>query len=470
MRFTRRSALLVLAALCVATALLFVRPHATPGPVMRDFESYYAAGATWLRGADPYSAAIWQAERSVPGVDASRYELLPFVGPPAFLPLWSLVARLPFAAAAALWGIVLAAALALVIVTALRLADTRVTVVALLATLVVAVGFGPITSDIALGQVALPAFASALLACSVLGRRPIAAALASFFAAAQPNVSLVLLSQAGRRRAVFAFAIAAAAFAAASLYACGPHALTGYVALLAAHGGAERFSAIQVTPGAIAYGFGAPASLAQFVGVAAAVIAVVLWIVYSLRVRDDGARLAFTCAILPFAVPFFHEHDLSIAFVPAVYAVMRSDRRLVPVALCGALLVAIDWLGIAQRPDGVTQSFLLAAGAFAAYAALRDDLPWRSFALPAVPLGIALLAGFAASMHPAPIWPDAMHVFRPIAGESVSNTWAAEQRASGLLDPNAFWALLRCGSLAGCALLAFVSLRCSRTRRARGGS
>lgn len=426
---------------------------------MRDFESYYAAGATWLRGSDPYGTGIWQAERGVPGVDPSRYELLPFVGPPAFVPLWSLAARLPFGAAAAVWGAVLAASLAVVIVTALRLAKRRVTAVAVFATLTIALGFGPLTSDIALGQVALPAFACALIACVVLGRRPAGAAVAAFFAAVQPNVALVLLSQLQRRRALLAFAGAATAVGLASVLALGPHALSAYASLLAAHGAAERFSAIQITPAAIAYGFGAATPVARFVGWAVAAVAAIVWIAGMLRLRDDGAQFAFTCAMLPFAVPFFHEHDLSIAFVPALYAVFRSDRSLMPVALCGALFVAIDWLGIAQRPDGIAQTVLLALGALAGYAALRDDLTWRSLALPALPLVLALLAGVVAPAHPAPIWPDAMHAFVPPLPQTAASIWEAEQRASGLLDPNAFWALLRCGSLAGCALLAFASWR-----------
>ena len=56
---------------------------------MRDFESYWAAGSAWSAGDDPYSRQIWRAERLVPGVNANREELLPFVGPPFGLPLWA---------------------------------------------------------------------------------------------------------------------------------------------------------------------------------------------------------------------------------------------------------------------------------------------------------------------------------------------------------------------------------------------
>ena len=71
-----------------------MRPVGTPGPLLRDFEAYYAAGATWALGGDPYGREVWRVERRVPGVDASHEELLPFVGPPFSLPLWRSFAAL----------------------------------------------------------------------------------------------------------------------------------------------------------------------------------------------------------------------------------------------------------------------------------------------------------------------------------------------------------------------------------------
>lgn len=62
---------------------------------MRDFEAFYAAGVAANHGADPYGRAIWDAEKTIPGVDLSHNETLPFVGPPAGLPLWRALARLP---------------------------------------------------------------------------------------------------------------------------------------------------------------------------------------------------------------------------------------------------------------------------------------------------------------------------------------------------------------------------------------
>ena len=123
----RRSAFALIAlALAVLAATAF-RPPPTIGPFARDFEAYYAAGATWNAGGDPWSRDIWQTERTIPGVDATRDELLPFAGPAASLPLWSVLARLPFDAARVVWLILLAPAFAILAVAAAALAHVRLT-------------------------------------------------------------------------------------------------------------------------------------------------------------------------------------------------------------------------------------------------------------------------------------------------------------------------------------------------------
>ena len=111
--------LLPLAFALVVVAVTSFRPAATPGPFLRDFEAYWSAGSAWNARTDPYGRAILNAERAVPGVDASRDELLPFVAPPPTVALWSLVARLPYVVAANLWcALLVIAAIALAAVVA----------------------------------------------------------------------------------------------------------------------------------------------------------------------------------------------------------------------------------------------------------------------------------------------------------------------------------------------------------------
>lgn len=453
-----RAALLVCAAIAVLYALLFARPHPTPGPPMRDFEAYYAAGAL-THGLSPYGTKIWSVEQYLDGVNARRYEVLPFVSPPATLPVWSAIARLSFAQANAVWrGIELASLAALVLVV-LRFTGSPITIASFFALAIASLGFGPLTSAVALGQVALPAFLFAALA---LLAPPVA-----LFAWTQPNVALVLLSQWDQRKAVASFVLTFAIFIAVCIAVSGVQGTQQYLDLLQMHDAAERFSAIQLTPAAIAYGFGAAPAAASGIGAVIAFAAIAFWFTGVRRIKDPIARFAFTCAMLPLVLPFFHEHDLLVAFVPAVLFVIRADSRIWPLASIGALLCATDWFGLAQRPDGWLQTLLLVGSMAAALVALRPDAHWRMLLAPAsVLLLIGAVSVFAAH-DPAPIWPDAMRALpNGVRALDISAVWHAEQLASGLLTPNPFWAILRSLSLTGCALLAYAGLIVARVRPA----
>ena len=438
-----RAVLIACAVTAVLVAVLFERPHPTAGPPMRDFEAYYSAGVLWQHGQWPYGTAIWNVEKTLEGVSAQRYEALPFVGPPALLPPLSLVARLPFAAANGVWRALLVVALAGIALMTLRLCEPRITPATTLAIAAVAVGFGPLTSALALGQIALPAFFFAVLA---LRRR-----LAAIFAFAQPNVALTTIAD------WRVFATGAGIFALACLAVAGLHGSLDYIAVLREHSAAERFSAIQITPAAIAYGLGATEQLALEIGTAIAIAAVVAWFVLIRRLPDNVSRFCATCALAPLVMPFFHEHDLLILFVPAVVYAVRADARTWPLAAAGALLCATDWLGLAQRPDGTIQTLLLAGAFGAALVSLRDDARVQMLLVPVVLLALIGVAGIAAQSHPAPVWPDAMSASPAISGtKSIAAAWHAEQSATGLFQRNAFWALLRCLPLLGCAALAYA--------------
>jgi hypothetical protein len=450
-----RSALLAVAALSVLAALFFARPHPTPGPPMRDFEAYYAAGNTWQDGGDPYSVEIWQSEKRLAGVSPQRYEMLPFVGPPAILPVWGVFAHFPFSAANVLWRSVLLLFTVVLVLLTLRVTAQRVTAFTFIAGAVFALGFGPLTSAIALGQFALPAYVCAVFALIWLP--------AGIFAWGQPNVALSLLSVAGRLRGALMFTGGLTVFAVACIAVAGPQGTLHYLSVLHAHGQAEQFSAIQITPAAIAYGFGLQPNAATNVGVAVAICTAVLWFALMRSVPDNLTRFCATCALLPLAMPFFHEHDLVILLVPSFYCVLRCSARQWPFAATASLLCATDWLGLAQRPDGEIQTLLLVGAAGVALFVLREDLHLRALLVPAAALAAIAVAGVFASAHPAPVWPDAMHGLSNVMPQHTALAWHAEQVATGLMAPNAMWALLRCLPLAGCALLAFASFASSRS-------
>ena len=450
--------LLGVAFAAIACAIFLVRPASTPGPTLRDFEAYWSAGAAWNAGENPYGRAIWSFERTVNGVTPSRDELLPFVGPPPAVALWSLFARLPYDRAAAIWIGVLLAALAVMVATTLRGALTAPTPSAVLAALALAIGFGPLTSDLALGQIALPSFAAAALV--VVARSQWAGMAAAYLAFAQPNASGGLISQLGRNRATGAIALGILATYVLGAMTAGWSWPIAYAQVLAAHAGAERLSAIQLTPAAIACGFGASPGAAAVVGFACAGLAIAAATLIATRTSDTFARFAAFSALVPFVTGFVHEHDLLIAYAAAAWCALRTRGRTRALALAGTLLVAVDWLGLAQRPTGILQSALLALAALLAFSALGETQQWRTQWIAAAAVALLFCLGaFAGAHHPAPVWPDALGEFRAAPAASAAAVWLEEQRVAGLTAAVPAWALLRAFSLTGCALLAYAIYR-----------
>ncbi|MGC1381587.1 MAG: hypothetical protein WA814_11270, partial [Candidatus Baltobacteraceae bacterium] len=212
---------------------------------------------------------------------------------------------------------------------------------------------------------------------------------------------------------------------------------------------------------------GATPLAAHAVAVAFACLAVAAAIALAIRVRDSFARFAAFAALAPFVAGFFHEHDLLVAYAAAGWCALRARSGARYAALAGTLLVSIDWLGLAQRPTGIAQSCLLALAALAAFAALGTEHDARGTLVAAIPLGALLaIAAWAAAIHPAPVWPDALGPFHAFPGATAAEVWLAEQRATGLMAAQPAWAALRALSLLGCALLAYAIYRhsaCCRT-------
>ncbi|HEY0614529.1 MAG TPA: glycosyltransferase 87 family protein [Candidatus Elarobacter sp.] len=453
-------------------ALTLFRPAPTTGPFARDFEAYYAAGATWNAGGDPWSRAVWRVERTIPGVDASRDELLPYVGPAAALPLFGALARLPHRTAVALWTMLLAIAYAAIVAAAATLCGVRRRT-ALLGGALLAIASGPGTSAIALGQAALLAAAGIAWALVAYERGALAGgALATLVAGIQPNLAIVLLARVRDRTALLGAALAAPAFAALTWWAGGgPGGFAAYLHRLGEHGRAEGFDAIQHTPAAIAWAFGAPAATATAAGAACALAAVAATAVAIARARlgaRDGTLLAI--AALPTAVPFFHEHDFVVELLPLTVLALSAAGRARALGGIAAVLICVDWLGIAQRPPAATQIVLLGFAVACAYALLATTPRMtRADAVPFAALAAAAaLAVPLARAHPAPTWPDALPSgFRAPALADASAVWAAEQRAAGLEKRDPAWATLRALPLAGCVVLG-VGLVLTLRRPQRG--
>jgi hypothetical protein len=425
--------------------------------VFRDFESYYAAGATWRYHGDPYGRDVWRTERTIPAVDASRDELLPFVGPPFGLPVWDALARLPWPRATIVWGTVVSLSLATIVLGSLRLARVRADGFDVASVLIVAAGFGPLTSGVALGQVAVVSCAAIVLVPLLLGpRRTFAAALAVLAAALQPNLAIVLAARlTGTRMWIATLFAATVAIGGSAIALDQVGGLAHYFEILRAHAAAERFLAIQTAPAAVARALGASASLAAIAGIACAIgaIAGVAVQCASRRYAPDD-RMLLACAAAPFAFPFAHEHDFTIALLPALVTIRRASGLTWAIAAVGLLLVGTDWLGLAQRPSGALETATLTLGAALALVVLARGALRPYHAVPiVVAFAVLAIAPFAAA-HPLPTWPDALGPdFHERFDAPAAAVWHDEQTRSGIGALVPLWGALRLASLGGCLLV-----------------
>lgn len=458
---TRPNPFALAALLFFALAILVFRAAPSGAAFPRDFEAYYAAGATWNAGGDPWSRDVWRVERTFPGVDATRDELLPFVGPAITLPLWSLLARLPLTVAIDAWLALLAFALGVLAVAAAILAGVALTPANAARTFFFAAIAGSTISDIALGQVALVAAAAVALTLLALLRRSPWAVLAALVAAVQPNVALPLAARLTERRSAAMLIAAAVLFVALTLALGGGVAgFFTYLHRLAEQGTSERFDIIQYGAPAILAASGVPRGAAVLAGNACALLAALAAasVAWRLRAQPLAATLP-AIALVPWIVPFFHGQDFVVELIPAIVLAASEDARVRALAGVAAICIFSNWLGIAQRPDDAIHDACLIFAAACAIPLLPnrsacDASPWPPLAACVL---LALIAVPLALASPAPVWPDTLGAFHAAANLDAAAVWAAEQRAAGLTAVLPATAVLRAVALAGCALLALAA-------------
>ena len=217
---------------------------------------------------------------------------------------------------------------------------------------------------------------------------------------------------------------------------------------------------IQYGVPAILASFHVAPGTAAFAGNAVGLLAVAGAAFGAIRLRAQP-RIAVTIAIaaLPWAVPFFHEHDFVIELIPAIVLAASSNARVRMLAGVAATCVLVDWLGIAQRPHAAAQTVCLAFAVACAFAALPNRSLRAASPLPPL-VACALLSLIAvplALVFPAPVWPDALGAFHAAANLDASAVWAAEQQRAGLDAFVPAWGILRAIPLLGCATLAVAA-------------
>ncbi|MDQ2865687.1 MAG: glycosyltransferase 87 family protein [Candidatus Eremiobacteraeota bacterium] len=450
-----RRVLAITAAACIGVALLAIHSPSERGPAMRDFEAYYAAGSATNAHSDPYAASLFHYEQRIPGVEVSRPELLPFVGAPPALLLWSALARIDYARAAKLWLVVLCAALAATIAVAVARCGKAGVGDACVASLC-ALSFVPITSGISLGQPALLAYAAAAIALFAATRSTGVTALGVIGCAVQPNVGLASLPIIGKKRGAVAFAISLPVLYLAGAAYLGFDWPIGYGRILTAHAIAERFIAIQYTPAAVLFGFGCLRALSVQFGIAIAIAALVLAVFGIARTQSLERRFGIACCALPLLSGFVHEHNFVLLFIPALWAARRFPARTQAIVVLAFGLTAVNWLDFAQQPRAVAQDAVLAFAALAAIVAWQSERTVFSYGAAVATCGIVAIGAYAGLHHPAPIWPNDMRPFALPPGASAAYIWHAEQVGTGLERQEPAWALLRSLSLAGSSLLLCV--------------
>jgi hypothetical protein len=376
------------------------------------------------------------------------------------LPLWRALALLPFSIAGRIWGAMLACAMLVAVFGTLALVGAPEVVTVVLGAAIFAGAFGALISDVALGQLALFSVAGIIATLLLLRSRAwLSASITSAVAAFQPNLCLVLIPRASDIRALTAFALGAIIFLVLMLNAGGLGGIERYVHLLAVHGGAEKRTVIQITPAGVALGFGAGDAAVTFVRYASALIALVFGAIAIRRITEPVARVGIAVCMLPFVVPFFHEHDFVLLLLPALYCAIHARGTILAFAAVASTLCGIDWLGLGQRPNAEVQSVVLSIACALGFALLAR---MRREALAGLIVPLAVIAvSLVARTHPVPIWPDALPPgWHGPADASISALWELEQRTAGLETQDPVWAFLRLLSLVSDALLGFVLYRC----------
>jgi len=231
----------------------------------------------------------------------------------------------------------------------------------------------------------------------------------------------------------------------------------------------ERLFAYQLTTTSIAYGLGLDARAAALAGGCIS-LAALLVLVAAIRCTRagvvDGAAIA--CALFPFIVPFVHEPDLAIAFLPALLVVLRTQGWTWVLGASGTVLLCVDAFAMAQGRLGLVFTVVTAAVACLQVAALaRRGLRWERLApLAIVPL--LLVLGLYAPKTPLPMWPAALPEYVSVAPDATASAeWHDEIAASGLEQQRPWDSLLRLLTLGGCACIAFAMMRAAAPARER---
>ncbi len=344
-------AALVLAALAFLALDLWAvhaRYPLYPQGVLRDFNAFYCGGHVLNSGADPFRAEPLGTCERVPkpyGLFSLGPNLvMPVPHPGYVLALFSVLARLPFVAAAALWTLLSIAVIALASVVLKRL--TGFPLSACFCASALSAGY----ASIMLGQVVPITFCLIVLAAWYAQQeRDTAAALCASAAMIEPHLGLpaCLSLFVWRARTRPTFVAAALVLGSISIFALGVDKNVEYLrTVLPAHALSEVPNVKQLSLTYLAHRLGASDETAVRIGdlwyalmlAAGTLLAAPL----ARRAGTEALLVAFPCALAVLGGPFVHVIEVSIAVPAALILASRIPRYRVLFALC-AIALAIPW-------------------------------------------------------------------------------------------------------------------------------
>lgn len=375
-------------ALVICSALLFVALTAALSTNF-DFRAFYCAGRVANAGADPYlSEPLHTCERTQ--TDGTFHVFSERVTLPAPLPGYdiaglSLLARLPFKAAAALWTalLVLSSLVAMAAVRRLSLAPWPVIAAAFLLSLCV--------TSIYLGEL-IPVAIAAIALAAVFARegRWTFAAIAAAATLVEPHIGVpvcaALALWAPRTRIALAICVAALGCIAAATLGMGQN-LEYLLAVLPAHAVSEIGSDAQLSASVLAHAFGASDALAVRVGEGSYAIAFVAGIYAAAalqrRYRDAAFLVLVPAAAAVIGGVFIHVTEV-VAALPFALTLLRYEPQNALVRAC-IVLLAVPWWSLATPMVLGTQTGCILAAFVATF------LIWQIYGRPLAALCVGLL-------------------------------------------------------------------------------
>lgn len=419
-----------------------------------DFQAFYCAGAAARAHANPYLTQPLGAceHRQTDGTYAALPAdvVLPAPQPGYDVAAFAALSALPFDRAKAVWGAILAMAIAVAIacvVGATRLPLTTVLAAFLAALVFPAFAFGELFA----------LFAAAACAAMFFAARGkwAAAGIAAALSLVEPHLGLPLCLALAfwRPRTCAALGVTIALLVAVSAGTLGVRASLEYATLvLPLHAFAEISSDAQLSLSAVLHAAGIADTLAVQIGVlsylASCLFGIRLGEMLAARWRDDAFLVAVPAAFATIGGTFIHVTEL-FAAIPLALLLAARDGRYRGLATCALVLLAVPWFTALEPGNALA---LAALGAIVtSYLVWRGENARMSAALAACALAFAVL--FAAPRFAGDRTPHTPAPARITATAYPQESWQAWNYRALSTGSTVVW-LLRGLSWTGLTLLA----------------